>query len=241
MSRSKSVIGVMTAIALVQLISAGAFARSTQTRAHDNFQAIDVAGNVNLVIRQGSDFSVEVSANEDEDLERVITEVRNGTLRIRQEPVRRGWFNFGFFGSGDVEVAVTLPQLVGFEASGGSDVRSEGVLTGELLGIEASGGADLRIDVEVDRLIVHTSGGSDTWLSGSADLLEARTSGGSDLVARGLSVRSADLRSSGGSDMFVAVTDSIVARASGGSDIMYTGNPAQTDLDSSGGADIMHR
>jgi hypothetical protein len=226
-------------LAALSLAASAALAQHSQTRDLAGFDSITVGGNVDLVIRQGGDFSVEVITEDAEDLARVITEVNDGTLEIHQrEP--GGWFNFDFIHS-SVEVAVTMPELRALRTSGASDTRTDGDLSGERLEIRASGGSDLRLALDVDELIVRTSGGSDAIFSGRTGLLEARSSGGSDLQAAELTARVAELRGSGGSDMMVAVTDRLEARASGGSDIIYSGNPSETDIDSSGGADVVKR
>ena len=232
----------LLSIAAAQLLAVAAFADTTESRDLANFDAIEVGGNVDLVIRQGRNFVVEVSADDAEDLERLITEVENGTLRIYQEQEPGGWFRFGWFqDQGGADVVVTLPELRRLRTSGGSDTTSDGDLAGELLEVRASGGSDVRIDVDVEQLVVRTSGGADATFMGRVGALEARSSGGSDIEASKLTAREATLRSSGGSDMIVAVTDRLVARASGGSDIIYSGNPAETDIDESGGSDIVPR
>jgi hypothetical protein len=46
---------------------------------------------------------------------------------------------------------------------------------------------------------------------------------------------------SGGSDLSLAVRDSIVANASGGSGISYSGDPRSKDINASGGSDVRRR
>jgi Putative auto-transporter adhesin, head GIN domain len=68
-----------------------------------------------------------------------------------------------------------------------------------------------------------------------------QSSGGSDLNASGLTVDEAEVNSSGGSDLSIAVTDSLTANASGGSDIRYTGQPRSVDVNASGGGGVSRR
>jgi hypothetical protein len=199
-----------------------------------------VGGNIELHVEQGDTFLVEVISPTD-DAEDVITEVRNDTLIIRRD---RSWFNglnwFGIGGRSD-SVNVTLPVLTELSASGGSNVRGEGVFSADELEISTSGGSDLDIEIKADILELNTSGGSDMTVAGSANRLRAQTSGGSDMHAVDLEVKEADLTSSGGSDISITVLDRLTATASGGSDIQYGGNPGYVDIDDSGGADVSRR
>jgi hypothetical protein len=225
-------------VVVAQLVSLPADAETSEVRDLAAFDAIEVSGAVELVLRLGSELRVEVSSD-GADLANLVTEVVRGTLRIRQEPRERRVFGFG--GSDDYVVDVTLPELRALDASGGTDVRVDGAISGERLAVDASGAADVTLTVDVTDLEVNISGGSDLTLTGYANRLEVHSSGGSDLAAGRLAAASANVRSSGGSDVMLQVTERLVARASGGSDVVYRGDPPQVDVHESGGADIKRR
>ena len=220
----------------VQLIllsaSLPAYAQQTETRPLADFTSVAVGGGIDLFLRQGDRFVVEVSS---EDLADIVTEVHTGTLEISRP--KRGFFDWGDHGS----VRVTLPSLAALTASGGSDVATEGSFSGDKLRLVASGGSDVVIDVSVATLDVQASGGSDVRLSGSARSARVQSSGGSDLNASGLMADEADVNSSGGSDLSIGVRDKIVGNASGGSDVSYTGEPSTVNVNSSGGSDVSRR
>jgi hypothetical protein len=205
----------------------------TETRDLSGFEAVAVGGGIDLVLRQGDRFVVEVRA--DDDASEIITEVSAGKLQIRRK--QSLGFNWGDAGS----VNVTLPKLVALTASGGSDVRTEGALTGGALEVTASGGSDVDIDVAVDTLEVSASGGSDVNLTGTARAARMTSTGGSDLNAGRFTADEATVNSSGGSDLVIAVRDKISGHASGGSDIVYSGQPSSVDIDTSGGSDVRRR
>jgi len=217
---------------------AGAEEEESEIRDLVGFDAIEVGGFVDLVVAQGGEFRVEVSGTR-ESLDNLVTETRGDTLKINQHPKRKRWFGFERYDP--VSVSITLPELRTLHASGATDVRSRNSIAGDRLSISSSGGSDVTIDVEVADLQVSTSGGSDMTIAGTATVLHARSSGGSDLNATELQAVEADVHSSGGSDIELAVTQRLTARASGGSDIHYRGNPQFVDADSSGGADVQRR
>lgn len=214
-----------------------AFAQAdTETRDVSGFTGIDVSGGINVDIRMGNEFLVEVDS--DEDVDDIITEVRGDTLHLR---VDRDWNDRGWNWNIDYNAVIVMPALTEVEASGGSDVRVIGTVTGDEFELSASGGSDVEIDLAVGELDVSLSGGTDVELSGTANRATIRTSGGSDLDARELQVKNADLRASGGSDLVVTVLETLDARASGAADITYYGDPDVLDSDESGGSDISHR
>ncbi|HVJ31067.1 MAG TPA: head GIN domain-containing protein [Gammaproteobacteria bacterium] len=209
-------------------------AQQRQSRPLTGFNAIEIGGGIDLVLRKGDAFVVEVAASEDVAA-RIVTEVVDKTLQIGRKT------NFFHWGDGGT-VYVTLPTLVALDASGGSDVKTEGTFASDDLRIVASGGSDLTIDVEAGVLAVEASGGSDMRVSGSARSVRVESSGGSDLNASALTADEAEVDSSGGSDLAIGVVrQKIAGEASGGSDVTYSGTPASVNVDTSGGAEIHHR
>lgn len=208
-------------------------AQQRQSRPLTGFDAIAVGGGIDLILRKGDAFVVEVAASEDEAA-KIVTEVVGKTLQIKR---KSSFFDWGDGGT----VYVTMPTLVSLDASGGSDVKTEGTFASDSLRIVASGGSDLTIDVAAGALDVEASGGSDLRLSGSARSARVQSSGGSDLNASALTADEADVDSSGGSDLTIGVRQKIVGDASGGSDVTYSGTPSSVNVNTSGGAEIHHR
>lgn len=208
--------------------------RQREVRDLAGFTGISASGGIDLDVQQGDVFHVEVAGNHLEDL---LTEVRDSTLVIRH---RRGSGLFNWW-SADASASVTMPVVESLTASGGSDIVSQGELSGESLSLVASGGSDARISVAVTNLEIEVSGGSDVDLSGTAVSAALIASGGSDLNGRSFRAREVNVVSSGGSDAILGVDDRLTGSASGGSDIVYMGNPATVDVSTSGGSDIVRR
>ena len=221
---------ILLSVALAPTIGA----QQRQSRPLTGFDAIEVGGGVDLVVRKGDAFVVEVAAKEDE-LAKIVTEVVGKTLQIKRKSSFFDWGNGG-------TVYVTLPTLVSLDASGGSDAKAEGTFSSDSLRIGASGGSDLTIDVAAGTLSVEASGGSDIRLSGTARSAHVESSGGSDLNASALAADEVNVESSGGSDLVVGVVrQKIGGEASGGSDVTYSGTPGSVSVDTSGGAELHHR
>ena len=215
-------------------IPSGADAQQRQSRPLTGFDAIAVGGGIDLNLRKGDAFVVEVAASE-ENAAKIVTEVIDKTLRISRKT------NFFSWGGGGT-VYVTMPTLVSLDASGGSNVKAESTFASDNLRIGASGGSDVTIDVAAGVLTVEASGGSDMRLSGTARSAHVQSSGGSDLNASALAADEVDVDSSGGSDLAVGVVrQRIAGEASGGGDVTYSGTPGSVNVNTSGGAKLHHR
>ena len=223
-------------VILVAFISMPSFAdaQQRQSRPLTGFDAIEVGGGIDLNVRKGDTFVVEVAASE-ENAAKIITEVVDRTLKISRKT------NFFSWGGGGT-VYVTLPTLVALDASGGSHVKTEGTFASDNFRLGASGGSELTIDVAAGVLTVEASGGSDMRLSGTARSAHVQSSGGSDLNASTLSADEVDVDSSGGSDLAIGVVrERIAGEASGGGDVSYSGTPGSVNVNTSGGAKLHHR
>lgn len=194
-----------------------------------DFDGIDVSSGIDVFLTMGSHEFVEVDANEDL-LEHLVTEVRDGTLKI--------YFDKSFIWNKSAKVYIEVKNINRISASGGSDVIGRNVIESGDLELKASGGSDIKLEVKTKNLKVEVSGGADIMLSGYTDQLHASSSGGSDLKALDLIAKRAQLEASGGADIKVHVEDEIDAKASGGADIAYRGNPKVINSITSSGADI---
>ena len=208
----------------------------TQTRHVSGFNAIDVATGIDLYITMGNSEEVKIVAD-DEIIDNIKTEVRNGTLHIYMK--KTGWFNRNV--NKTRKAYVTLKELVELNASSGSDVESENTLEGESLKISASSGSDVKLEVRYKNLSLDTSSGSDAELRGKVKNLELSASSGSDINASDLESVKCRASASSGSDISLTVTEELQADASSGSDIVYHGNPQMRDIDESSGGDVRSR
>ena len=208
----------------------------TEIRKVKEFSAVKVSTGIDLYLTMGETEAVKVIAD-NEIIDEIITEVKDGTLRIYMK--KNNWF--GWRVSKSRKVYVTVKELNSIDASSGSDVKSENTLKGESLEVEASSGSNVELDVFYKNLFVDTSSGSDARLSGRVKTLEAEASSGSDIKAQDLESKICKIKVSSGSDASVTVTDELYAKASSGADIRYYGNPSIKDTDESSGGDVRRK
>lgn len=209
----------------------------TQMRQISGFNAIKVSTGIDLYLTMGDAEEVKIVADDD-IIDELITEVKNGTLHIYMK--RHNWFNWNS-GNETRKAYVTVKELEALSASSGSDVESTNTLKGETLEVDCSSGSDVELDVIYKNLSVDTSSGSDAKLSGKVKTLNVNASSGSDIKANDLESVICYADASSGSDITVSVSSEIYANASSGADVTYYGNPDIRDIDESSGGDVHQR
>ncbi len=208
-----------------------------QTRQVSGFHGVSVSSGIDLILTQKNVEEVVVEADTD-DLEKIITKVEGGILKIYIK--EKSWFNMNW-NTDPRKVFVSFKTLDKLEASAGSDVSAQGVLRLEKLDMDASSGSEIKLELEANDLSVESSSGSDISLKGKTMYLQADASSGSDINAGELHAKKCNASVSSGSDIRIYVTEELDANASSGGDITYSGNPAQKDINESSGGDVHGR
>ena len=207
---------------------------NAQKRNVSGFHAIEVSGGIDLYLSQGEE-AVAVSAAKTEYRDKIITEVKDGVLRI--------WFDWKNSSKFDwsnhkMKAYVSFKNIDRLEGSGGSDISIDGSIKVAKLAMEVSGGSDFDGKIETDELNIQASGGSDVDISGKAARLTIHASGGSDFKGYGLVSDICNVEASGGSIINISINKELKADASGGSIINYKGSGVITSVDASGGSSI---
>jgi len=202
---------------------------NAQKRNVSGFHAIEVSGGIDLYLSQGEE-AIAVSAAKTEYRDKIITEVKDGVLKIWFD-----WKNSSKFewSNRKMKAYVSFKDIDRLEGSGGSDINVDGSIKVAKLEMEISGGSDFDGKVETDELKIQASGGSDVDISGKAARLTIHESGGSDFKGYDLTSDICNVEASGGSDVHVTVNKELSANASGGSDVYYKGTGMIRDLKTS--------
>lgn len=207
-------------------------------RSVSGFTGLSVSNGIVVYLTQGNAEKLTLEAKGvDED--QVISEVRNGTLKLYIE--RKGFSGWTWGRNTSVKAYLTFRQLKSIQAGGGADVFGQGRLSFNDLSLDVSGGANMKLDFNAHDLSASASGGADALLQGSARMFNASGSGGANLDARKLTVENCNANSSGGSDVYVNARNELKMKASGGSDIYYYGSARVVARSESGGSDIIRK
>lgn len=182
---------------------------TTQPYDLSDFNAISASQGFNVIITQGSIYSVKVTT--DDNIQQYIDVHKSGnTLYVGLKT------GFGI-STTQLKVEVTMPNLTNLQLSGGSQA------TGQNLTL-------------VTNLDIDFSGGSRATLTGQAVDLTVSGSGGSNINLQDLQVQNARVDLSGGSQAKVNASGRLDVNLSGGSQLQYRGNPTMGTQDISGGS-----
>lgn len=207
-----------------------------QDRHLSGFNAIDAAGSFDVYITQGARESVKVDAPSDV-IDRVITEVDNGTLKIHN---RNGsWGGWGdMWGHKKVVVYVVVNQVNAIGITGSGDVYFKDGIRSSNLRLWVSGSGDVYGKVDAKTLECNISGSGDMKLGGHAENASISVSGSGDYTARDLQTANTSVHVSGSGDASIYVSNNLEASVTGSGDVSYRGGPKHVMKSKSGSGDI---
>ncbi|MCB0599267.1 MAG: DUF2807 domain-containing protein [Lewinellaceae bacterium] len=185
----------------------------------DYFDAITVAGDVELVLIRGEEARAVITAegiSEDD----VTVYVKGKTLKIQ---LIEGLFK----GSDHARVEVTYQQLRALKASAGAKASSTAAIIGDQLDLRASSGAQMDLAVEVNALVATATEGAVIEIEGSTETQEVTTSTGGQYRGLDLQCARTYVKANTGGQAEVVATKSLDASANTGGQIDYTGDPEE--------------
>lgn len=200
-----------------------------------SFNAIQVSDGIELLITQGNTESVAVSASEQRFLERLRTEVDNGTLKIYYDNKTMIW-------NGNekrkLRAYVSFKNIESLKASSGSDVKAKSTLKLDALTMHFSSGAQFNGEVDIRNLEVTQNSGSEINATGKTDNLKTDLSSGAIFKGYDLSVNYCDAKASSGGEVRITVNKELAAKASSGGSIRYKGEGVVKDINVSSGGSV---
>jgi hypothetical protein len=228
---------------------------NAQVRNVSGFKSISVSGGISLYLSQGSTDAVAVSIEDGKGIEKIITEVKNGTLKIY---VESGAWNAWNWKNKRIKAYVTAKTIEKIEASGACSVTVTDKISSGDMKIDLSGASNFKGEVGVTsaklevtgasnfkgsitasgNVKLDISGASSATLSGSASKADVDVSGASSLKAFEFSVDNCKAEASGASSASINVKKELSAEASGASSIKYTGDPSVKNVETSGASSV---
>jgi hypothetical protein len=234
-TQMKKIIGSIFALMIVGALHAQnlVYDANAQVRKVGSFHGVSVGGGITLYLSQGKEQAVAVSAEEGKDIEKIVTEVKDGVLKIHLD--NKFW---GSWGNRKLKAYVTVTDLDVLDASGGSIAKLMDVISVNDLRADASGGSIIEGKIKGNKLDADLSGGSIYQIQGSFNSVSIDASGGSIFKDFDFAVNMCNVEASGGSIISLSVNKELKADASGGSIINYKGTGVITSVDASGGSSI---
>jgi hypothetical protein len=228
---------------LVTMLSLSAFAQEDRVmndpdaatrNLSGSFTTISVSSGIQLYLSQGNEERVAVSASEQKHLDRLITEVKNGTLRIYYDNKGVSWKP----GNRKLKAYVSFKTLQKLNVSSGSDAHVKGSINADDFGLDVSSGADFKGTINAKTIDADVSSGASIHISGKSDKLKVEVSSGADFKGYDLVTDYCDASASSGAGVRVTINKELNARASSGGDIHYKGTALIRDIKTSSGGSV---
>jgi hypothetical protein len=221
-----------------QAATSGSGRIATEQRSVSDFEAISLAGSMDIVVRQGAREGVEVQAD-DKLLPLIETVVEPGaagrTLQIRFKRGER------IYNQGRVRVIVDVIKLGAVATSGSGDVLVEGLKT-PAFKLTISGSSDARLNgLVTDTLDVRISGSGDVVASGTARQVSLGIAGSGDANLAGLIADEVQVRIAGSGDANVTANKSLDVSVAGSGDVRYGGSVAAIKSSMAGSGTLSRR
>jgi hypothetical protein len=203
------------------------------TRTVAPFTEVSAESSLDVEVRQGSAFEVEVRLDRNL-VDRVSTRVEDGRLVIDSDEGLDSHVR-------GAKVIVTMPKL-DRAVLGGSGQLTIDSWDGEgPIVLVLSGSGDLGFDGEAPEVSASLDGSGDCRLRGRAETVDLHLSGSGDLDAEELSVSRATLRLSGSGDLAANVDGPVDIDLSGSGDVEVFGRPRIEREAKSGSGDVTFR
>lgn len=196
-----------------------------------NFTAISVASGIELYLTQGNEESVAVSVSDDKYLDRLKTEVENGTLKIYFDNKGLTWIN----DKRKLKAYVSFKTLEKLYGSSGADVMVKGSLDLGDLEMKFTSGSAFTGKLNAKMLTVEQNSGSALNISGRADKIKVEVSSGAVFKGYDLAVDYCDATASSGGGVRITINKELNAKASSGAGIHYKGEALIRDINVSSG------
>ena len=218
--------------AIIATIALNTNAQVSQERQVGDFSGIHQSTFADVYITAGDRTTVLVKADEDV-IDRLITEVDNGILKIRSEGNMR---NVKIF-----EVHITMKRIELIKNSGSGNIICKGGLPGNDVKITINGSGDLDANLQAKNLELSISGSGDVDLTGVRGDFDLSVSGSGDVEAEELQLENCKISIQGSGDVKLkGATANLIARQNGSGDVnAYALKAVDVEVKNSGSGDIV--
>ena len=209
---------------------------NVEKRTIGSFHGLEVGTGVELMLSEGSSEDGAVSASKTEFSDRLITEVKNGILKIHYDN-QLGAIN-KMREDKKLKAYVSYKTLDMLNATTGAEVKINGVLKSNSLDMDVNTGALVDGEVNVTMLRLKQNTGSKVTLTGKADKLEVEGDTGSKFRGEDLSTSSCQAKVSTGAQVSVNAEKELDAKANTGGNVRYKGNATLIDIKTNTGGSV---
>lgn len=205
-----------------------------ENRSVGNFDKVAASGHFRVTLQEGNEGNLMVSAEENL-MEYIITEVKNGELKIG---TKKG---YSIRSTEKIEVLVNYKDIDGIYMSGSGKLTSNNPIKSSNFDMAVSGSGHIDIEVDANQVNAKVSGSGSVNLEGETDEMSCSISGSGNINGYDLNVNKVTAKISGSGSAKLHVEEEIHATTSGSGNVRYTGNPTIIKAKSSGSGSVKKR
>lgn len=207
---------------------------NAQKREVESFKGVKISGSIELIISQGPEYTVAISAADADDIEKIVTEIRGDVLYVELKD-RKNWFSDQWNSMNKkFKAYISAPDIRSIESAGSGSIQIVGTLKVEALDLEVAGSGNIKGTIDVEKLELVQSGSSNIRLAGKATRAEFNCSGSGNLQSPELIIDFCEVSISGSGNADLTVEKELSASLSGSGNIRYKGNAEITEKSISG-------
>ncbi len=209
---------------------------NVEKRTIGSFHGIEVSTGIELTLTEGNTEEVAVSASTIEFRDKIVTEVKNGILKIHYE-TKTGSVN-KVKETKALKAFVSYKTLDALDVNTGAEVKINGVLKSSSLNLNANTGGLVNGEVDIATFKVSQNTGSKITLSGKVEKLEINGDTGSKFNGEGLSTSNCSAKVGTGAGIYITVQKELNVKANTGGFVKYKGEAGIRDIKTSTGGSV---
>ncbi len=210
-------------------------ANAKQRTITGSFSAVSVSSGIELLLTQGNEISLAVSASEPKYEERLKTVIENNVLKIYYDNAGISWVNEK---KRSLKAYLSFKTLEKIMASSGASVKASGKLSFNILELKITSGAIVVADLVAKEISVKEDSGAEASLSGSAEKVEISVSSGAGFKGFDFKTAYCTAKASSGGSVKINIEKELSAKASSGGDIRYSGAGVIKDINVNSGGSV---
>jgi hypothetical protein len=210
-------------------------APNAQQRTVSGFHGIKVRNGISVVIKQGDEDGVVVSASEAKYRDRIKTQVVGGVLEISYDV--NVWKDLEKSNK-QLKAFVSVKNLDKLHASEGARVQIENTLTTSGIDLDFSSGAKFEGRVEAASVKLDQSSGASCRITGKTESLDIDTDSGAHFFGYGFTTGKCNASAGSGAKVEITVDKELSADAHTGGDISYKGGGSVIRISTNAGGRV---
>lgn len=206
---------------------------TTIIRTTADYDAVKFAGSFDYVLVSGTEGKIKIEGEENL-LQYIITEVKNGALSIRTE----NKINLQTSRNKTIKITVPFEDINTVSLTGSGEVWNENTISTTHFNASITGSGDATLVVKATSIDASVTGSGDLTLKGQTNSLKTGVTGSGDYKGFDLLANDVEVSVNGSGAAKVVCNGHLKARVSGSGDIKFSGNPKTEDSNVAGSGSI---